>query len=241
MSAHLSEQQIEDYRQRKMAPGELLFADDHLAACEECRRRVGRDRKLLASIANLRTDLLAAADNEPEHLLYEQIEAYVDDKLNEVDREVIDTHLELCLQCKAEVEDLFAFKATLTTHTARESAKVSAREFALPEQRSMPSLWERFLNFWQKPYSWVPLQAAGLAAIALFSIWIGKQMIDLRGQVNELQQTNNALQKKVSTVSDLQQQVAQLENRVSQIGANGSGSTDLEHNELIALNDGGKI
>src|SRR3972149_6117352 len=40
MPDHLSAEHLEGYRQRTLAPRELLAADDHLAACEVCRQQL---------------------------------------------------------------------------------------------------------------------------------------------------------------------------------------------------------
>lgn len=49
MSAHLSERDLDRYRERRMPPAELLAANDHLADCEECYRRFGCEPELLGA------------------------------------------------------------------------------------------------------------------------------------------------------------------------------------------------
>ena len=47
----------------------------------------------------------------PFHLDYEQhLEPYVDGKANDIDREIVDSHIALCSQCADELRDLLAFK-----------------------------------------------------------------------------------------------------------------------------------
>jgi hypothetical protein len=49
--------------------------------------------------------------SEPFHLDYEQhLEPYVDGKANDIDREIVDSHIALCSQCAGELRDLLAFK-----------------------------------------------------------------------------------------------------------------------------------
>jgi len=109
LSGHLSTQIIERYRRRTLSPVELLRADDHLSACEVCRTQACEaakpERVLLALHANLRAE---AANANQDHLAYEQIAALVDGGLDAADREVAESHLELCHLCKDEVEDLRA-------------------------------------------------------------------------------------------------------------------------------------
>jgi hypothetical protein len=108
-------------------------------------------QQLQAAVAALWAAFLPEAGAEPEHLSYEQLEAYVDDELDEVDREVVESHLELCPQCEAEARDLRAFQAEMAAYPAREYAPTPA-----------PTFWERFLAFWRRR----PRDAALLAALA---------------------------------------------------------------------------
>ena len=64
--AHLSERDLDRYRERRMPPAELLAANDHLADCEECYRRFGREPELLgATYEFVRAELeTAGADGE---------------------------------------------------------------------------------------------------------------------------------------------------------------------------------
>jgi hypothetical protein len=55
----------------------------------------------------------------PFHLDYEQhLEPYVDGKANDIDREIVDSHIALCSRCADELRDLFAFKQQPLTSEA---------------------------------------------------------------------------------------------------------------------------
>jgi anti-sigma factor RsiW len=110
---HLSSEQIERYCKRVMLPSELLVASDHLATCETCRSYFRSSDRLQRAVASLRLDSQA---EEPIHLLYEQVAAYVDATLTDGERELIVDHLEACPQCNAEVEGLRAFKAEIKSY-----------------------------------------------------------------------------------------------------------------------------
>lgn len=66
---------------------------------------------------------LSQSGEGPFHLDYEQhLEPYVDGKVNDIDREIINSHIALCSTCAAELRDLFAFKqqpAVASTGEAR--------------------------------------------------------------------------------------------------------------------------
>src|ERR1700752_2716582 len=117
MNEHLSEQLIERYRRQALQPAELLDADDPLPACEICRRRLADEGRVQAAGRSLRRDLAATGLT---HLDYEQLASYVERGLDPADREIADSHLELCPQCAAELDELRAFATEMEAHPAGE-------------------------------------------------------------------------------------------------------------------------
>ncbi len=102
MSEHPSQAQLTGYSGRTLDPHELLVVDRHLASCDECNERLTRippgDVKLTES------------GEGPFHLDYDQLESYVDGKANDIDREIVDSHVALCSECATDLQDLLAFK-----------------------------------------------------------------------------------------------------------------------------------
>lgn len=94
-----------------MSPAELLSAGDHLAACVACRERVLEAGHLGGEARRLWADLQAEDDSE--HLSYEQLASYADGRLDEFDRIVLDSHLRVCPACAEEAEDLLEFSSRL--------------------------------------------------------------------------------------------------------------------------------
>ncbi len=206
MPKHLSVQQIERYCQRALTPAELLEADDHIAACAPCRQKLAE--AMQTSFSFVRASDIAA---KPEHLEYEQLEAYVDSALDEVDREIVESHLELCAECVADVRDLRAFRAMMSTYPTKEYAPAAP-----------PTLWEKIVAFWRRPARWIPLQVAGTAAVAALCVYVSTrplqmEMTRLRGQLSRIQRTNDALQKQVAAAGDLKAQLAQLQQHKNQL------------------------
>ena len=197
MSGHISEKLIEGFKQRRLSSAELLAADDHLAVCEMCRNRVEREDEQ-TSFAFLRAGFRTEAGRQPQHLPFEVLAAFVDDDAGELEREIAQSHLELCTACADEVEDLRRFRTDMRTYSERND---------LPVARS--NLREKFLAFMRAPGYRFALQAASLAALALVIAWVAtlplrKQVADLQARVIELQRTNDA-------VAELRDQVAQLQ------------------------------
>jgi hypothetical protein len=112
---HLSETQLTEYRERALSPRELLAVDSHLASCDECHARLSR---ILPEVGK------RESGEEPFHLDYEQhLEPYVDGTANEIDREIVDSHVAVCSTCATELRDLLEFKqqpaATTTWMSSR--------------------------------------------------------------------------------------------------------------------------
>src|SRR3569833_1235239 len=99
---HLSAGDLERYRKRELPPRELLAAATHLAGCDLCRGNLADETR--SGI------LLTAA---PAHLTFEQLETYADGRADEIDREIVESHVELCEFCATQVEQLKTLAADL--------------------------------------------------------------------------------------------------------------------------------
>src|SRR5262245_61847280 len=222
MPEHLLAEDIARFRNRTMPPGELIHSYGHLAACEVCCRRaaeVVRPQKAFGSM------LSALKVEGPEHLIYEQVAFYVDDELDQVDREIVTSHLESCLECEERVELLRAFRAEMLSYVVEEQAP-----------RLEQSFWQRFVVFWRSPAHWIPLQLAVTAALILFCVWVATG--PLRARVTELQAERDRLQR---ANDDLQKQTSDLQARLADIQQTPpSKAPQTAPQDLIALNDGGR-
>jgi hypothetical protein len=98
---HLSETQLASYSGRTLDPQELLAVDRHLASCDECHGRLSR---ILPGAGSFESG------EEPFHLDYEHLESYVDGKANDIDREIVESHVALCSKCDIDLKDLLEFK-----------------------------------------------------------------------------------------------------------------------------------
>jgi hypothetical protein len=113
MSEHLSQAQLAGYTTRTLDAHELLAVDRHLASCDACHGRLPAVTKAAIS-----------PSFEPGegrfHLDYEQhLAPYVDGKADDIDREIVDSHVALCSKCAADLKDLLAFKQEPVSAIAR--------------------------------------------------------------------------------------------------------------------------
>lgn len=162
MTEHLREEQLEQFRARTLPASELLSAGGHLAACAECRARLGASSpaRLGERVAHLRAGL--DTEEQTDHLAYEQLAAYVDDELHDIDREIVEGHLILCERCEFEANELRSLAASMSTAAMLPPSTATRR-----------SLTERLSTFFGPATLFVRRPAFGavaaLAALALFA------------------------------------------------------------------------
>ena len=164
---HITGETAERYRLRLLRPAELLAAQAHAALCEECRARLAGAVMLDASFAKVHADFSGYAD-EPEHLPYEQLTAFVDGSLDDVTREIAESHLAVCAECAGDVDDLRRYQnisadatTTLTPSRGGSPAKASGTwRHRLSSLAFLPPL--KVL---------APAAAATLLVAALLGLW----------------------------------------------------------------------
>ena len=209
-----------------MAPAEIIAAFEHTAICVGCRERMGGRDQLRNAFVALGPDVYEAA-GESFHLAPEQIAAYVDDQIDVVDREIADSHLDLCAQCEAEVIGLREIKDAMSTSRSRHPVGIT-----------QSGRWSRLVAFWSPSARRIALQVAVATALLLICLMatlpLRQQVADLRAQLSELQQKNEALQDQVSSISDLRGDLASLRQSQAQL-------LDESARPAVALYDGGRL
>ncbi len=119
-------------------------------------------------LRTLRADLQRAAD-DAEPLPDEQIEAYVDGTLDDVDREIVETRLADDVALRADVDVLRALRASLATEAGQAAAPASSHVVPFPPTHAAAKtagrLPVRARRRWTLP---VGLAAAALIAVAVW-------------------------------------------------------------------------
>jgi hypothetical protein len=226
VTTHLSADGLVLYRDRRLPPAELLAADDHLAICESCHQR-------LVQVPGLNEKVTAAAKSfddaltvEVTHLTYEQLEALVDQQVDDIDRETLQSHLDLCPACETELNDLR--EVSLGRTKAARGRRISAP--------SMSARKETTWLFWRSPaYGLVTLALLGAVGLISFliSIPLRRENAQARARLAELEQSNAALQARVDALEGLQNEVAALQLERDRL------RSLAESQARVALNDGG--
>lgn len=225
MADHLSQTQLAGYCRRTLNAEELVMADRHLAACQLCHER-------LIQISGQSADpavLVRLSPEEPFHLDYEQhLAAYVDGTLNDIDREIVESHLALCSSCTEDLRDVQEF--------SRQPGMSLAHEEKPLAQRRWWATWQ-----WSP---WTPQLTAALvivgfllALVAAFVFWTTNRTSKPVQQAGptaspELDPQNPVVKPTTETVAG-QPSPEQQDDRRNQ-------STGQRERPLIALNDAGR-
>jgi hypothetical protein len=152
MSAHLSSELVERFHAQQLARGDRGVIYDHILGCEACRRRVVDAQTEAVSVAAVTSHLLPSEGDEPYHLDPETIEAFVDDNLEAIDRNLVKLHLEDCTECSDDVTDLRESLATM---------KAASRQ--VDDHFQTPAKTSRSLTFS------MPMRIAAMVALIAFA------------------------------------------------------------------------
>ena len=95
MPGHLSEQQLKGYRDRTLELGELVAVDGHLGGCQPCRSALAS----LADGASSAAVISGVHQARFRHLSYEQMDDWVEDRLDQPGRELVMAHIGACPPC----------------------------------------------------------------------------------------------------------------------------------------------
>ena len=166
VTEHLTGEAIELYRARRASAAEALAAQNHVADCADCRARLAAAVEADAALLSFR-DQLAQDDDfgADSHLPYEQLALYVDGGLDEVEREIADSHLSLCEDCAADLTDLRQYAGL--------AASAELKPAARPIRDESPSTWRRFVALIGSFARPIPAAAAAaLLLVALGGVWL---------------------------------------------------------------------
>lgn len=189
MSEHLSDKLLTRYLAGTLTQAELLAFDAHLQACAVCQAQLAELPAVQTAWRRLQANLSAPAMIE--HLPYETLAAYTDHSLPAALQAVVETHLQTCSLCTAEVEDLRALQYELAESVTQPAA---SKALTLTATKT-----ERWRTWWQFSHWRWPLELAGATALGLLVAWFStrglrQEMAELRAQLNSAQRAQTHLQ-----------------------------------------------
>lgn len=155
MTPHLNEAQVASYRNRSLAAADLIRVSQHIAECEACRARVASAAELYAGVEALRA-IFESQAAAPAHLTYNEMAAYVDQRLAEEDGEEVEQHVRECRSCAADLAELERLR----------------RDMPVPAKG--PGWFARISEIWREAFVWkagmVLAGAAACAALVLVAV-----------------------------------------------------------------------
>jgi len=224
LSEHLSSEQLERFNERKLSAAELNWLFDHASVCLSCRQQLGPFQQAQATFAELRSALRNDAREPLTHLRYDQLAAYLDRSADETEREIIESHLEICASCTADAQDLRVFQADMPSSEVK------------PAVGEPSGFWEKIKALWQRPSFRIPLQLAGATMVVLVVVWVAtlplrRQVAELRAQLDAAQQKNDELRQQSASTEQLKSQLAELQ----------QSQLSLRNPNAQELSDGGRV
>ena len=148
--------------------------------------------------------------DEPFHLDYdEHLQPYIDETINKIDREIIESHLENCSSCSHQVRDLREFKQSL---------ELKKLKTALAE-KAVESVWTKFagwLNANFRVFAFASL-LIGLSLFGLFAFFSSRNQVE---EVKNLPNTNVAVPIQTPTAMPINEAVTPTPKIESNISSN---------------------
>ena len=150
---HISEHDLDGYLRRTLDPERVLSVDVHLSTCDECLSKLEEpamlDRITVDSILDIDPAL-------GDHLTYKLIEGYVDGRVDDIDREIVDTHTGDCRDCLRELNELLKLREQEIIETAQTT--------------TIDTGWRQAANIRRWLAIAAPLTAAVLIAVVAWSM-----------------------------------------------------------------------
>ena len=162
--AHLTAQEVEQYRRRTLDPELRRRCDRHISTCRDCLEQVLGGEHLQLASARV-WEAFTNSNEEPFHLSADDFERYAATKTDEADKAIFQMHLEDCHECSSAYQSLLASKPGPVTIPMRAQAV-----------RERTPFWEGLRHGWHVFVTPGRLaSAAALAACLLLTLVLWHQ------------------------------------------------------------------
>ena len=183
---HLTEQEVAQFRRREMTPAERRELDAHVAQCEDCLQRVFDPVYSHLAFTSLAEAFIPTVGEKPFHLSQEELKRYHNEILDEADRTIFESHLEICSECKQEA-------AGLQTIAASVPAVGRSAEWIESETKSR---WRWFPAFGRPVALLTPARVVAMIAavgcvLLLLALWNQKKPAQIQDQAARNEQGNS--------------------------------------------------
>jgi hypothetical protein len=182
MTDHLTETEVSLFRERAIRPTERERIDAHVAECESCLRRILPSEDSALVYSELTEALLSDSTDEAFHLSNADARRYANGLIDQADRVIFDSHLELCDQCSEAVQSLAS--------PLVEGVSASARHAEIPAQQFSPAWSEAFQFTGARAVAGVLVAACMVLAFVVWQRWPGRA-VDQTAQQTTSQTPSN--------------------------------------------------
>ena len=128
MTHHLSETEVSLFRERTIGPAERERIDSHVAQCDSCLRRILPSEDTALVYSELTEALLPDSADEPFHLLKAELGRYVNGSIDQADRVIFESHVDICAECREAVESLAASSPVESVSSSARPAEIAAQQ-----------------------------------------------------------------------------------------------------------------
>lgn len=184
---HLTEQEVAQFRERELTPAERRALDTHVVNCESCLRRVLNPAHSPLAFTSLTEAFIPSADEKPFHLSQAELKRYNDDVLDEADRIIFESHLEICSECNREAAELQTITGAVPA--AGRSAGWIEKE-TKSRWRWIPA-FGRLSLLWTSPAHAVGIIAAVGCGLLILVLWTQKKTAPTQEQATQTEQRDN--------------------------------------------------
>src|SRR6185436_7948775 len=130
MTDHLTEREVSLFRERTMMPTERERVDAHVAECESCLRRILPSEDSALVYSELTEALLPDDADEAFHLSQADLRRYANGVVDQADRVIFESHLDICDQCSEAMQSHLASPLVEGVSAATGQAEIPAEQFS---------------------------------------------------------------------------------------------------------------
>jgi len=159
-----------------MRPTERKRIDAHVAICESCLRRILPSEDSALVYSELTEALLPDSADEAFHLSNADARRYANGSIDQADRVIFESHLDLCAQCSAAVQSLASPPV--------EGVAASAWQAEIPAQQFSPAWSETFKFTPGRAVAGVLVVAFMVLAFVMWQRWPGRTVEQTAEQTN---------------------------------------------------------
>jgi hypothetical protein len=184
MSDHISDKQMEAFCARDLIDSELAATAEHIAECGQCQCLFQETLKRKKGNKLVSISLSPADWFRHEHLDYDQLESFAENRLDAEETAIVNLHLETCTVCRKDVHSYLEFREATENepHTGR------TPEPRIPKTKK-PAGRKPSANRWKPAYTVVTLLIIGSAALA--AMFFSRQAVT--GQQSRIPESPQAI------------------------------------------------